>query len=1566
LFFAEKKMKKNWVLYVVLHLTFFLSSAAEEGNKSTGVNATSPDVALVSYLLSRGFPFRELIKMRLLSEDELDINYNDLMDESIVNHGSEADTEKEKMKEEPAIPSSSLMNSTAWWHRFVSPDSQIAKFGLHVLSRFLETRQWLLQFASKSTPSQISAQILLENESKNDARAASSVDELRAILHEISSIESIKTRRRQQGEALVLLSQWRLFFDSEFLPLSAIFESVPQSLLNVSGIAGSEKSEVHSLKTIDDAIRCMAAGVSLMHDSLIEVYSTSEYTARMRMQDKQEEIRIKIEEKRIRESEAAITVSELFNEEGLNNENPLSVPPNEAQNMDLVQAITQWVSANPGKPWPSDELLQHLSLEFDLNSLGLDSTQAIFDFVKNQVEDHDDTTASETPPVVKPEDEFGNAYIFLNNRGEVWQPPINLYVNGPYLSPTADDVSSIGAELFVHTSLLPEHERKSFGIQGYLYEDGLTILSLLHLSRVVVRNSEETSDSNGALNVNNTVHHTLSLTNTTSSVFSLSSIQQKFIKSIESLVVKEETTFQRYASTNASTCILRLKNIPSYAKQANDDLNSDRARLDSANRVDVSKCPQVADASPIFSSDEEALNILSSLARRGIQVAQLAIGSKLADKMYSELAARGVYPSKDLVVHDEAEWVTVNQSISVQDFGEHSSSDQNEVQIDASGQIIDSTQRIEKTIESRVRVDRKADFELENLPSCLASMRLLLPLAILAANDNKAVSRAPDNLSPLWELHEDSMVSNLAATENLNVDFLRAQADAGDPDAALHMADLLAHGNAAAGMHQDNNRAFEWMSVAAQGGNTRAGVQRAIMMIDSIDDSNVHRNLTEAMEVLKAAAEKDDVEAMAALGFVYQTGRGAEKNLTLSMFYLKKAAANGMTQAHSNLAALYLTGDPADPSIANASAAREHLHEALTGAMFFNEMHLFAPAAYNLGLLELHGWDRSDGRGSCMRALPLLKSVAAIGPWIDDSAFSLSNAFSRASRGGRQNDESAALQYLLLSAIGVTDASDNAAFLIERGVLADNLDVASAFLDKVGLSELNEVPSAPQFDRENLLIVEGGSLFTTEFREYLVGLRFHETMVESNLSSHVFNSSHKEIARGLLNRKRLESLRHKVFDSYASYLAAPKYLAHVPGLFGRRPILQFVRTFGISQATSGLSRMSKEAEMEGSNVDSDDWMPLIFSQEEWKLHEKFEEENWNDLMEHELGDFHSHVYRQRALNWIRGKDSFRGMDWETALVEYLDYEALAAADNITMSRRKNESIEESLSRSCDGSSSNKEEKGEGAQQEEEEQWSLELNANMMAYSLYSSVVDNAHSMYRTGMCMAEIWEGVPQCSSVTGGEIARKMLEKSSETIYAHASYMLASAYDTGKLGKHSFQRNFSEAWRLLDQCLALDPLATFPVTVAKTGLVIKWISSLFMQQTTEDRNEPKADEKVSLLAGLWDCLVVWPNNTDVELRSTNESTKTFFVENPRSLSLSLDANADGNVDLEDIQEALELAQSARRDANGKRFMIGPFPGSYTERTTCSVVVRATVIGGVVGLVFAIFALTFLFLIRRV
>jgi TPR repeat protein len=1556
------------MMFLILYFCLLFSSTFAIIEEKVKSNSSSPDIDLVMYLFTRGFPFRELIKQRLLSletekfliDDDL-LNDDDLFNELFMSSSS---SESNITQENLLSPILNQTNTTIWWHKFISPESQIVKYGLQLFSKFHETRQWI---KSATTPTQLSTQMMFNSGTINDARASSSVEELRKILTNISnSSDTLSNRRRHQGEALVLLSQWRLFFDSVSLPLSALFEAIPQELLNVSNKGPEGESyTLHSLHTIDDALRCMAAGVSLMHDNLIQVYSNSERMARVLMQEKQEELRKQQEEDLLRETFANELLNERRVNEGVNEDigSPLSPTSTNLPDMELVQSITNWVSLNPGKPWPSEELLMHLSLEFDLNALGLDTTQAIFDFIKSQVGDLDMSTTSHSPIVVKPEDEFGNAYIFLNNRGEIWQPPLNLYVNGPYLSPTADDVSSIGAELFIHTSLLPENERKSYGIQGFIYEDGLTILSLFHLSRLVVR-SKGHSTTSGLFDLNKTVNETLPTINASSNFSLFTTLQKKLSKSIESLVIKEESTFQRYSLNNSSSCILRLKTIPSNDESLiNKNIHKDRARLNSANRVDISLCPQLVDSSPIFSSDEEALNVLSSLARRGIQVAQLAIGSRLAEKMYVDLEAKGVYPSQELVIHDEVEWITV---VNHEETVENNNGEILEVQYDSSGQIIDTSSKTTKHMkESRIRIDRKLDWENENLPSCLASMRMLLPLAVLAANDNKAVSRAPDNLSPLWELHEDSMVSNLAVTEPLNVDFLRAQADAGDPDAALHMADLLVHGNAAAGLHQDNNRAFEWMSAAARGGNARASVQRAIMMIDSIDDTNVHRNLTEAIEILKAAADSNDVEAMAALGFVYQTGRGAERNLTLSLFYLKKAANYGMTQAHSNLAALYLTGDPADPSIANASAAREHLFEALTGAMSFNEMHLFAPAAYNLGLLELHGWDRSDGRGSCMRALPLLKSVASIGPWVDDSVFSLTNAFSRASRGGRLNDESAALQYLLLSTIGVDEAADNAAFLIERGVLANNLDVASTFLDKVGLNILNEIPNTPQLDRDNLLVVDGGSVFTTEFREFLLGLRFHETQIESNLTSHTFTIEQKEIARGLLNRKRLESLRHRVFDNGASYLKAPQYLATVPVLFGKSPLLQFVRTFGISQATSGLTRITIEAEMEGSNVDSNDWTPLIFSKEEWNSHEQFEKQTWNEDMEKELGNFEWHSLRQRALNWLRGKDSSRGVEWEEALVEYLDYESLAAADYISHSSiYKNSTIEDSLLRSCNGADSNND-------------WSLSLNLNpnMMAYALYSDTVKNAHSTYRRGVCFAEKWPGVPQCSTdKNGGEIARKLLEKASKSYYAHATYLLASAYDTGVLGKHSLERNFSEAWRLLDQCLALDPLATFPVTAAKAGLAIKWIFSMLTNQKTEKvMNDIEAtltsdtnfiQKQKSLFDGLWDCLLVWPiDDINITEKSnvTFSTTRNFLAETLRSLSPSLDANADGNIDIKDIQEALENAKNAQRDATGKRFMIGPFPASFSERTTCSVIVRATAVGLFVGALFCSISFLLLF-----
>jgi hypothetical protein len=119
-----------------------------------------------------------------------------------------------------------------------------------------------------------------------------------------------------------------------------------------------------------------------------------------------------------------------------------------------------------------------------------------------------------------------------------------------------------------------------------------------------------------------------------------------------------------------------------------------------------------------------------------------------------------------------------------------------------------------------------------------------------------------------------------------------------------------------------------------------------------------------------------------------------------------------------------------------------------------------------------------------------------------------------------------------------------------------------------------------------------------------------------------------------------------------------------------------------------------------------------------------------------------------------------------------------------------------------------------------------------------------------------------------------------------------------------------------------------------------------------------------SLFDGLWDCLLVWPiDNVNITEKSnvTFSTARNFLAETLRSLSPSLDANADGNIDIKDIQEALENAKNAQRDATGQRFMIGPFPASYSERTTCSVIVRATAVGFFIGALFCSISFLLLF-----
>ena len=187
-----------------------------------------------------------------------------------------------------------------------------------------------------------------------------------------------------------------------------------------------------------------------------------------------------------------------------------------------------------------------------------------------------------------------------------------------------------------------------------------------------------------------------------------------------------------------------------------------------------------------------------------------------------------------------------------------------------------------------------------------------------------------------------------------------------------------------------------------------------------------------ARQYLEQASAGGSVTALAGLGYMYQTGQGVPRNMSKAAEYLQRAADGGLLGAHSNLAALYLMADPNDPLglatdgvVFNATKAREHLNVAVTTG--------FAPAHYNLGLIDYYGWDR-DGVQDCAAAMSHWMPVAIRGRWADEGPFSIESALDQARRGDPASAQSALMQYLVLSQLGLTSSLDNAAFLLERRV----------------------------------------------------------------------------------------------------------------------------------------------------------------------------------------------------------------------------------------------------------------------------------------------------------------------------------------------------------------------------------------------------------------------------------------------------------------------------------------------------------------------------------------------------
>jgi len=113
----------------------------------------------------------------------------------------------------------------------------------------------------------------------------------------------------------------------------------------------------------------------------------------------------------------------------------------------------------------------------------------------------------------------------------------------------------------------------------------------------------------------------------------------------------------------------------------------------------------------------------------------------------------------------------------------------------------------------------------------------------------------------------------------------------------------------------DYDKAFTiWQSLALEG-HTPSQIALAIAYLEG---QGVEKDLIEAMNWFRKAAEAGDTQAMFNIATAYYDGQGVEKDLIEAMNWFRKAAEAGDTQAMFNVGAAHWKGDGARQSYAEA------------------------------------------------------------------------------------------------------------------------------------------------------------------------------------------------------------------------------------------------------------------------------------------------------------------------------------------------------------------------------------------------------------------------------------------------------------------------------------------------------------------------------------------------------------------------------------------------------------------------------------------------------------------------
>lgn len=216
-------------------------------------------------------------------------------------------------------------------------------------------------------------------------------------------------------------------------------------------------------------------------------------------------------------------------------------------------------------------------------------------------------------------------------------------------------------------------------------------------------------------------------------------------------------------------------------------------------------------------------------------------------------------------------------------------------------------------------------------------------------------------------------LSATASAQVMDPDTLRANAEAGDVEAELSLANAYhtgdgvtqnyaeaalwaekaaKQGNAAAqnllgryafgglGVEQDRTTALKWLRAAAEQGDAQHLYDLGVALES---DSEGRTDPEAAVEAYEAAAALGHADAIVALGSMAQTGRGVPQDYARAKALYEKAAKAGHARAQNNLGLLYVRGNGVPQDYERAvslftAAAKQGLKPAMRnlGVMYEN------------------------------------------------------------------------------------------------------------------------------------------------------------------------------------------------------------------------------------------------------------------------------------------------------------------------------------------------------------------------------------------------------------------------------------------------------------------------------------------------------------------------------------------------------------------------------------------------------------------------------------------------------